>query len=112
MKIRNGFVSNSSSSSFVVLTTVENHNRAMDKLSDYTKAVVNKIMYKKDKQLFGRDMMVGGYLDTHGCSIFDDISVDVNPEDDEDDSMSEAFDYYVSVLGEQPDELFTHYEDG
>lgn len=32
MKIRNGFVSNSSSSSFVVLTTKENIKEALDKL--------------------------------------------------------------------------------
>lgn len=109
MKIRNGFVSNSSSSSFVVLTSIENHERAMEKLSEYERAVVDKIMYVRKDQLFGKTVMVGGYMDAHGYSSLDDIEVDV--EDDKDIGKFEAFDYYVGILEENKNEVFTHGED-
>ena len=47
MKLRTGFVSNSSSSSFVVLTTKENHDAVMAKMDDYAKVVVASVMEEK-----------------------------------------------------------------
>ena len=44
MKIRNGFVSNSSSSSFVIITTQEDYNTALEKVAEkYNKNVAKVI---------------------------------------------------------------------
>lgn len=43
MKIRSGFVSNSSSSSFVGFTTVEEHNKAIKKLSEEDRNFIEKL---------------------------------------------------------------------
>lgn len=60
MKIRNGFVSNSSSSSFIMLVKEEDHLKALEKLEhDYYRAVADAIMIK-DK-CFGIDVRCDHY---------------------------------------------------
>ena len=44
MKSRNGFVSNSSSSSFVILIKKEAYNKEYEKSDDYTKAVLDELV--------------------------------------------------------------------
>jgi len=56
MKTRAGFVSNSSSSSFVLAITKENYDKCLPQLSDYHQAVL-KHLAETDKFL-GRDLVV------------------------------------------------------
>lgn len=52
MKIRNGFVSNSSSSSFILIVKEEDHLKALDNLdSEFEKKFLNNVM--SDEKKFG-----------------------------------------------------------
>ena len=68
MKIRNGFVSNSSSSSFVVIVDKEAHDRAVEQLKDHKYVEILKEILScigKDKFL-GRPVVVISGYDAHG----------------------------------------------
>jgi hypothetical protein len=80
MKVRNGFVSNSSSSSFVITTTLENHKRALKKLSPYVIAVI-EALGGEEKKAFGVDLITfSTYSDNGGGSTFDSLEVEYEPE--------------------------------
>jgi len=64
MKTRNGFVSNSSSSSFVIVTSKENHERAMKALHPYVQDVVNQVI--KYEKFLGQDVVYFGDLSVQG----------------------------------------------
>ena len=77
MKIRNGFVSNSSSSSFVVIATEDTISKAKNKLSKFGKAVVDEVAREfNDVTLDGRTykMSQGSYsteeFASDACSEF------------------------------------------
>jgi hypothetical protein len=57
MKIRNGFVSNSSSSSFVVVIPKEDYEKMMNEVDGFQKAVIEALGPKKDN-VFGREAMI------------------------------------------------------
>jgi len=59
MKFRSGFVSNSSSSSFVLVTTSEDYNDALSKLSDKEKYFMDRVSRYK-----GGDFTNGNVGDT------------------------------------------------
>jgi len=80
MKVRNGFVSNSSSSSFVITTTLENHKRALSKLSPYVAAVL-EAMGGEEKKAFGVDLITfSTYMDNGGGGTFEGLDVEYEPE--------------------------------
>ena len=88
MKTRTGFVSNSSSSSFVLITTKENHDKAMEKLSPYEKAVIKAIM--EPDNVFGRKCMVGGeYSDNGGGGNLDYLEIEYEDEDKAEDENAD-----------------------
>lgn len=118
MKARSGFVSNSSSSSFVVVTTLENHERAVAKLGPYGKAVM-RAMEEDDNEGFckkapflGRACISFSTLSVMDSDPFDGFHVDYDEEevqqDDDEDTASNVFDKYVELVKESPKEAFTH----
>jgi len=68
MKTRTGFVSNSSSSSFVVLTTKENHEKVMAELHEYAQDVIKSVL--QETKLFGKDMVYIGDLERMDGSAY------------------------------------------
>lgn len=76
MKIRNSFVANSSSSSFLVMTTKENHEHAMSNLHPYVQKVMEAIC--SSDQFVGKQVVYYGDLSTmDGYSYtFEDLCVE------------------------------------
>jgi len=117
MKIRTGFVSNSSSSSFMVMTTKENHEKAMKNLHPFIQAVMSAVEPKEETKLFGKEIIAFGYnSDMGGCTNLDDIDIAYDGErpagDDEDSdgnpimSYYEAFDAYCDEIEKNKEESF------
>ena len=61
MKTRIGFVSNSSSTSFMLLCSVENHEKAMAKLDEYETAVI-KAMGIETHEFNGKNVVTVGNM--------------------------------------------------
>jgi len=84
MKIRNGFVSNSSSSSFTVVMTPEQEKTWKEQLNVYEKQVVEHDEgVERDEKVFNGQKVVvySGYTGNYDC--FDGMSLDLIPEDEE-----------------------------
>lgn len=59
MKIRLGFVSNSSSSSYTLIVTKKAHEEALEKCTPFERAVAIEIMGKESKTLNSMEVFVG-----------------------------------------------------
>ena len=64
MKTRQGFVSNSSSSSFVLLTTEENHQKILKSFTEEQQVALNEIM--KTVKLGNIELRIFQQLDVQG----------------------------------------------
>jgi len=58
MKIRNGFVSNSSSSSFFIVSPKEAHDKALKKLHPYYQKWINDIVQPQEAKICGNKVVV------------------------------------------------------
>ena len=58
MKLRSGFVSNSSSSSYVLITTQETYDKVMAQLSELEQGAVKAEFRFSKKKVFGEDKLV------------------------------------------------------
>jgi len=87
MKIRNGFVSNSSSSSFTVIMSLEQEKIWKEQLNVYEKQVVDGDGLTRDEKDFNGQLVVvySGYTGNYDC--FEDITIDLIPEDEELDEV-------------------------
>ena len=101
MKIRNGFVSNSSSSSFTVVMTPEQEKTWKEQLNVYEKQVVEHDEgVERDEKVFNGQKVVvySGYTGNYDC--FDGMSLDLIPEDEElsEEELDEKYDceFYAS----------------
>lgn len=89
MKTRKGFVSNSSSSSFVIIIEKEEYERALETVHPYIKAVVLAVGMSEDK-FAGKDVVIIGTWSDASGSMFDYMEVDYEgekPESEYDDYM-------------------------
>lgn len=109
MKRRLGFVSNSSSSSFVLVTTQEAHQKALAKLTKFEAAVIGDVTL--EQKFLGRSVMVyheletpgGGWYDDYDLSEFEDL---YDGEDIDEEYVPEIVEKYKEILKEiAPDEV-------
>jgi len=109
MKIRDGHVSNSSSSSYVLLTTKENYERALKEAHPYEAAVAEAIA--KEVKFLGKDLVQLSEWSSPGGSMWDymDDEIDFDGDkgksvfDNEERCASDAFEAFQDVLGEGDD---------
>ena len=98
MKVRNGFVSNSSTSSFVIIMKKEHFESGMTAVHPYVKACIEALGISKSKY-FEDEMVTLGVLDTHGGSAWE--YVDVEYEGDEEYEVLEEMKYESLYLLQQ-----------
>ncbi len=108
-------MSNSSSSSFILLTTKEAHEDVMSLLEDDYDREVMKALLRGEKVCFGKKVISFGYMYGNGGCLRDMVDVwedEENYTDDKDEdyfSPYEALDRYTKKLKEKyPREIFTH----
>ena len=117
MKIRFGFVSNSSSSSYIIMTTLSNHERVMVELDPYTKAVIEAMLKDREvgtigEKFMGTDIVSFGVCRYNsGETTLDflggiDYEYDEENEDEDEPDTRDAWDRYVSKISEKEDEVF------
>jgi hypothetical protein len=76
LKKRFGFVSNSSSSSFVLITTMANHKRALEALPENERKFIESLFEGDEavistEKKFGQDLVIFSKADVHGESSLD-----------------------------------------
>ena len=76
MKVRSGFVSNSSSSSFILITSVENHKKALEQLTGYERAIANVMVKEREEELFGTKVVVAEEYSGEWSSIYEGVELD------------------------------------
>lgn len=96
MKIRNGFVSNSSSSSFVILVKPEDHAKALSQCNEFVKDVLSHLRWNK-KKVFGQEVlfMMDEFSTEDGFYFAEEVEV---PDEYEDSSVDDLIAEYEQEL--------------
>lgn len=120
MKIRAGFVTNSSSTAYTIIVDAEYFNEVIKTVHPYVAAVA-KALITADK-FMGNDVITMGYFcDMDGSSTLDDLEVDYEFTDeeqekhddyDDDFSVSGAFDKLEQLLAKTDPTKFLHIDTG
>jgi len=103
MKIRNGFVSNSSTSSFVLLTSKTNHDRVYEQLTDKEKKVIDALIGEGTWLTVPIVSVITISSDSY--STMEDLEID-NIEIDRDEIYG-AWNQYQKLIKEHKDAVFT-----
>jgi len=116
MKIRSNFVSNSSSSSFVIMTTKANHERALNVLHPFIRSVVIA-MAPHNKKFNNEDVVLLGYMNLNDSSWDEYLDVEYDdeiPKNEYDNKMSfsDAFDEYCKEIKKREDKVVEFHQDG
>jgi len=99
MKIRNGFVSNSSSSSFVIVTTKETFKNVLSAFTKEEQIFLQQIFNSPEKmKLDGKDYITffGELNSEYVCEVWEETS----PDDGDVDSMI-VLDTFISKFSEK-----------
>jgi len=103
MKIRNGFVSNSSSSSFVIVVPSEIHSKVLSEIDDnFITSVINEI--SKESKFNGNDVVTVVF---ESDGYYPDLDVFDWEEEDTGgiDSINEAFYAYEEMLRKHKEDI-------
>jgi hypothetical protein len=112
MKIRDGHVSNSSSSSFVLVTTKANYERALSEIqegaatrdnAEFILAVAKKLA--REGKLAGIDIVSFSTYSCEGEGTIGQMCVDVESKE-EDYGKYEAWDEFRTILRSNKDDVF------
>lgn len=111
MKTRVGFVSNSSTSSFVIVTSVENHERILQQCTEYEKAVIKAMTMTREHKLFGRDIVFMEEFTSSDWWTIKELTLDEKWDEFEDENPDvrwTAWDKYVKLIDKSSkEEVFT-----
>lgn len=113
MKTRQGFVSNSSSSSFIIVIPKEVHEKALEYLSDFEKLVVKECVYDKGI-LFGRSIVAyDEWTDMNGYNNIEGTEIENYDGDRYDGDLYDAMDKWKARVRElsKEGEIFTISQD-
>jgi hypothetical protein len=103
MKTRTGFVSNSSTSSYLLIVPIATHESVMSEFGEYEKEVIDYV--SAPQKVLGQNCMVAGWVSGNG-STFDRENL---PE--KWDGPWEIVDYYIAEVNKRDETVFFHGED-
>jgi len=114
MKIRNGFVSNSSSSSFVLVVPKELHEKVLSEINDeYVRAVVETIA--QDKVVFGKDCYLFEDFNMQQCDPWEEFEVKNFDKEKFEEKLEEKgigswelFNVYCEAVSKSGEDHFSH----
>ena len=107
MKVRNGFVSNSSSTSYNILVDKEEYQKALDQAEDFVQDLIKKLTDSKPKKLCDVDLVEIDYVTGSQNSWYDWGVKDVLPaetvtkiEEEYDGDWQDIVDEFLSKIPE------------
>jgi len=106
MKVRDGHVSNSSSSSFVLLTSKENYEKAVADATPWQRAVAEAMKGEEGKFLGIDVVSFCGWSDAGGGSSFEYLREEIKYEGDDEESAYDGWDAFEKLLKRNKDAIF------